>query len=271
MQERQDKPRGLLNSKESSKRFRLARYLPGKELAPYVEHYWFVRWDLTGQEPYVQENLPYPSVHAVFETRGSLIYGVMTGRFIRRLEGVGAAMGIKFLPGGFYPFVRFPVARITNRTLPLEALFPEGAVDLERRILSSAHDEKAMQAAEAALRRILPQPDENVALVNRIVGAISSDRTVLKVEDLAVRVGMSRRTLQRLFNTYVGASPKWVIARYRLFEAAEMLEQGDGSDLGTMALALGYFDQAHFIKDFRRIVGSPPARYARAGASAGSP
>ena len=262
-QRRDDRPQGLLNAKEGEKKFTLARYLPGTALSPFLEHYWTIRWDLTGKEPYVSENLPYPSVHIVFEKGNSLVYGVMTGRFSRRIEGAGTVFGIKFRPGGFYPFAKFPVARIVDATLPVGTVLPVDAAALEKRLLDCENDDEMIDTAEGILRERLPEPDGNVELVNRIIAGIIEDRTVLRVEDLAGRTGMSGRSLQRLFNRYVGASPKWVIARYRLFEAADILAGENGVDVGKVAVDLGYFDQAHFIKDFKRIVGSPPARYAR--------
>ena len=74
---------------------------------------------------------------------------------------------------------------------------------------------------------------------------------------------MSERRLQRLFSAYVGIGPKWVIQRCRLIEAAERLAEGAELDSAALAQELGYFDQAHFIRDFRGIVGRPPADYAR--------
>lgn len=84
-------------------------------------------------------------------------------------------------------------------------------------------------------------------------------------DDLAPFVeqfAMSTRRMQRLFREYVGVTPKWVIQRYRLIEAAARLAAGRADDLADLALDLGYADQAHFIRDFKRIVGRPPAGYA---------
>jgi AraC-like DNA-binding protein len=91
---------------------------------------------------------------------------------------------------------------------------------------------------------------------------VAEDRTILKVEDLVERYCMNKRTLQRLFAKYVGVGPKWVIQRYRLHEAAEQLAAGPVNQ-SALALSVGYSDQAHFIRDFKRVVGTSPAAYAR--------
>jgi AraC-like DNA-binding protein len=75
--------------------------------------------------------------------------------------------------------------------------------------------------------------------------------------------GLGLRKLQRLFDDYVGVSPKWVIQRYRLHEAAERIAAGRVADFADLALELGYADQAHFNRDFKKLVGRSPAEYAR--------
>lgn len=72
---------------------------------------------------------------------------------------------------------------------------------------------------------------------------------------------MSTRTLQRLFRRHVGVGPKWVLGRYRLHAAAEQLAAGERHDWTTLALDLGYFDHAHFIRDFSAVAGRSPAEY----------
>jgi AraC-like DNA-binding protein len=79
---------------------------------------------------------------------------------------------------------------------------------------------------------------------------------------VARRFGLGPRSLQRLFREHVGVSPKWVIKRFRLHEALEQVSAGADVDWTQLALDLGYFDQAHFIRDFKAIVGEPPTGYA---------
>ena len=92
------------------------------------------------------------------------------------------------------------------------------------------------------------------------MNAIAADRGIVRVEQLVDLAGIRQRALQRLFREYVGVSPKWVIQRYRLFEAAERLASGE-SEGARVAHELGYFDQAHFIRDFKAMVGRSPTAF----------
>jgi AraC-like DNA-binding protein len=80
------------------------------------------------------------------------------------------------------------------------------------------------------------------------------------VEQIVALSGMNQWALQRFFREYVGVGPKWVLQRYRLLEAAERLPAGE-TDRARAAHELGYFDQAHFIRDFKAIVGRSPRAF----------
>jgi AraC-like DNA-binding protein len=257
------KPRGILNLKAGEKKFQLSRHPPAEDLSFFVERYWIVSWDLRGQEPYVQETLPYPCVHLVFEKDQSRVFGVETGKFARLLENKGRVFGIKFKPGAFYPFVKSPVSQFTNDSISFWDAFGVESKALEEAILSREDEGEMIELAEKFLRERLPEQDKNVGIINEIVDYIIAHREITKVDDVVSRLNINKRTLQRLFRQYVGVSPKWVIKRYRLHEVAERLAEGKVVDWSGIVLELGYSDQAHFIKDFKAIVGRTPAEYAR--------
>ena len=96
--------RGILHARLGRKTFRLTRYAPSSDLSRFVRHYWIVRWDLRGKEPYKQEILQYPCVNLVFEEGNTRIYGVNTGKSVKVLEGKGCALGICFSRGAFTRF-----------------------------------------------------------------------------------------------------------------------------------------------------------------------
>src|SRR5258707_13836569 len=126
---------GVWNLKVGEKKFQLSRYLPSQDLSFFVERYWIVSWDLRGQEPYVQETLPYPSVNLVIEKDQSRVYGVETGKFARLLENKGRVFGVKFKPGGFYPFVKSPVSQFTNASISFWDAFGIDSKALEEALL----------------------------------------------------------------------------------------------------------------------------------------
>jgi transcriptional regulator GlxA family with amidase domain len=141
-------------------------------------------------------------------------------------------------------------------------VFGPAGDDLVADLLAAPGDPELAATAEAFLLARLPDPDPDVATVNQVVDQVMADREITQVKHLTDRTGIGIRRLQRLFATYTGVTPKWVIQRSRLHEAVERLDQGDQVDLGFLARDLGYFDQAHFARDFRSAVGRPPTAYA---------
>jgi AraC-like DNA-binding protein len=263
----EEAPRGVLQLRAGRGRFEVARFEPGPDLAELVEHYWMVSWDLRGREPHTQHTLPHPGVHLVAERDRSGVQGVLTGRFTRELEGRGRAFGIRFRPAGFHPFLGGPVSALTDRRVAVAEIFGAGGDRLVDRLLAAPDEPALVALAEAFLLARRPGPDPNVTLVNRVVDQVMADREITLVRHLSGRFRVGTRRLQRLFATYAGVSPKWVIRRARLHEAVERLDQGHDLDLALLARELGYFDQAHFARDFRATVGRPPGAYTRSARS----
>lgn len=259
--------RGILNPKAGELHFELSRHAPSPDLDFFVERYWIVRWDLRGRAPYVSQTLPHPSINVVCEDGDTRAWGVQNDRFHRTLEGKSAVFGIKFRPGAFYPFLRSSVSDLTDRDVGLDELFGIDSKALAKKVLRTTEVVRQIAIIEAMLRERLPPKDANVALIGRVIHLLLEETSLQRVEDVCERLGVSERTLQRLFRRYVGVSPKWVIQRIRVHEAAERLSQGRSGDWAQLAVELGYFDQAHFIHDFKALVGKSPAEYAAACAA----
>jgi AraC-like DNA-binding protein len=254
-----DERNGILNFKATEPITGYWRYWPSAEFAPYVEHYWTVEWDLP--QPELRETLPYPSAHIILEPGVAQIGGVHTARFSRMLQGKSRVLGVKFRPGGLRPFVAQPVAAFTDKVFALHAVFGEAARDLDRRVLVHADHQAAIAEVESFLHGLQPRWDEAIGLVGRIAERIANDRQIKKVEQIVDAFDINMRKLQRLFNEYVGVSPKWMIQRYRLQEAAQLLASATAVEWPAIALDLGYSDQAHFIREFKKLIGKSPAEY----------
>jgi len=270
LEENKKKPSGLLHVHTMQDRLTLALYSASGDLDLFVEHYWIVSWDLRGREPYVSENLPHPSVHLTVEPDCCRVVGIVKEKFSFLLSGQGFVFGVKFRPGAFYPFVRVPVGNFTGRSTAAADVFGADAAEWERAIRETGDDAGRIALTERFLLGRKAEGDESVRLIKTIVDTVSADRTITSVDVLAERFGLTTRMLQRLFGKYVGISPKWVIGRYRLLEAADQLAKGQPQNWPQLAAELGYYDQSHLINDFKNIVGMPPDEYVRRNAKAGS-
>jgi AraC-like DNA-binding protein len=259
---KEDPHNGLLHLKASTPLPSYWRYLPSGDLEPFVEHYWTIEWDLS--EPTRRETLPYPSAHIILEPGVAALSGVSTRKYSRVLEGRSRVLGVKFLPGGLRPFVASRVSAFTDKVVPLGDVFGRAGAQLDARVLQHADHHAAIAVMEDFLRSREPSINDALALVRHVAERIAQDRDIRAVAQLASEFSVSERTLQRLFGEYVGVSPKWMIRRYRLQEAATRMAAAEAVDWPQLALDLGYADQAHFIRDFKRIVGLAPAEYFRA-------
>ena len=257
-----DKPRGVLHSDAASAGMVHARYWPSPDLATFVEHYWTVEWNLAA--PLRRETLPHPVVHIVLEGAEATVAGPATRRFTTTLAGTGRVFGIKFHPGGFRPFVDGPVSAYADRTVALREVFGAAAEDLPLRALAHRQHEATIAVLEAFLRGRGARADATAASMTAIARRIADDRGITRIEQLVRESGLGLRTLQRQFRDYVGVHPKWVIQRYRLHEALARIDDAVFCDWAALACDLGYADQAHLIRDFKKLVGVTPAGYAKA-------
>ncbi len=255
-----EKSKSLLNPKIAEKKLQLSRHFPSPELSTFVNYYWIVRWDLRGEDPYVQELIPHPGINLVIEKGNSRVVGVTRKKFSYLLKDKGMVFAVMFLPGGFHPFFTLPIFQLTDKSVSLQEAFGIKSITLEESILGLEEEEKMVEIIEHFFRERLPKHDMKVSLINKIVDRIIVDREILKVDDLVKIFKTNKRTLQRMFNQYVGVSPKWVIKRYRLQDGVERLTKGE-TDFSKLALDLGYYDQTHFIKDFKDIIGKSPREY----------
>lgn len=241
--------------------FSLTRYAPPADLVGFVERFWIVRWDL--ERAHEQETLPFPCANLVVGSHRPGLFGVPTTRFVARLEGRGSVIGAKFRPGGLRAIVGIPAFELTGKSLPVETAFAEAGAALVQDLERISEDDDARVARMTAfLRARSPRVDEESILSSKSVDLVYQDPELAKVSELAERMSVPVRTLERAYRRCVGVSPKWVIRRARVQEAAVRAASGSVVDWTALAHELGYFDQSHFIRDFKAQVGRTPADYA---------
>jgi AraC-like DNA-binding protein len=244
--------------------FSLDRFAPAADLSSLVERHWLVSWELPPSREASVTLLPHPCVNLVLDRGRLAVAGVGRSRFSYRYRGAGRVFGVKFRPGAFAPFLGRALSEITGTTLPAEQLWGPDATIVASRMAAASAVEQLVVLVEGFLRERWPAPDPQVDIVGRIVAAMLHDGSIRRVDDVTERFDLSPRTLQRLFQRYVGVSPKWVLRRYRLHEAAAALAREQHRPWAEVAAELGYFDQSHFIRDSTAAIGVTPVAYAQA-------
>ncbi|MDG4666265.1 helix-turn-helix domain-containing protein [Mycobacterium sp. 236(2023)] len=258
--------RGVVGRPASSSVFDLQRWAPSAATERYVEHLWSVTWDLRGADPFDSSVITFPSMHIThewgtdgarhgFSLPNTLVHGVVERVFHTTISQQGWVVGARFRPGGFTARFGGDASTMTGRVQPVpDDLF--GA---------SARLEDDVDAAGVHLDRLIAQPvepDSTYPVLTALVDRIRDDTKIHRVEQAMSHSPWSERTTQRVFRRYVGVPVKWVLCRYRLQNAALAIETDPGVDFADLAVRLGWYDQAHFINDFRAMLGATPGGYA---------
>jgi AraC-like DNA-binding protein len=245
------------------------RLVPSPDLADLVRRYWLPVWSLPEGEVTVQRVLQYPVCLLVVTSDYATLVGPTSELSTRELTGSGWAVGVLLQPAAGTLVSGRSVDQLADQVLPItEAAGLDGArlTDDVRRVVgdAAADPDVRMQAVlvmEEALRT-LPPVDEEGLLVNAIVEYVEGDTEVQRVSQVCEKFAISERSLQRLTARRIGLGPKWLIQRRRLHEVAERLRGPEPPDLARVAADLGYSDQAHLTRDFRRVTGLTPGEFA---------
>ncbi len=258
---------GVLDPCAGRRHFTLTRRCPHPALAARIARHWTVRWDLRGRPSFTQEILPHPCVNVAFQDARGGVFGMVSGRDARTLGGVGAAFGTKFRPGAFAAYSPLPAVDVLGQTITLADGFGPDGARLEREVVGLSEADH-YEAIERFLLDRLPDTDPTFELVSAVVDEMLRCPPNARIDVLAAAHGVSVRSLQRAFRALVGVGPKWVLQRHRMHEGAERIATGEVEDLTALALDLGFFDLAHFTRQFTAAMGEAPGRYARRCAAA---
>ncbi len=257
--------RGLVSSRVSGRRIDARSFAPPPSLEPLVASFWVGRWDLPPDAPHTTRLLGDPCVHVIVscgdgDAPPQRVVGVWTRLWENTLRGRGVVRGVKLRAGAAGALVP-DASQLRDRVTSLDALFDEPP-PIDAIGWSPEADETAFGAITTWLDRHLT-PTAHTRVAVDACARIARDAELLRVADLVAALGTTERALQRIFRTQVGASPKWVIRRQRLQEAAVRMERGDSPSLTDLAHDLGYADQAHFARDWKAATDVPASRFAR--------
>jgi len=253
----------------------LTSYAPSDILKPYVRVYNIVESE-DGMESSI---LPDTALVMAFRYKGSVTYG--GGEEARRRLPVSVITGVResvrslqyardtanllviFRETGAAAFFKVPLHELAGISLSLDMLLPEALVrETEERLAAAADHPGRIAVVESLLCALLQAPVQD-ALVLHAVRAITAAKGMVRIKALAGHLHISQDAFEKRFRRQAGVSPRQFasIVRFRHVIAQVPLS----GSLTAAALGAGYFDQAHFIKDFRAFTGQAPREFFRSG------
>lgn len=267
---------GILRPDQLAEFVQVRRWPVSPRVLHWVENHWSLRWDVPAGRWFDSEVIPHPTCsftvergdHPRPETEGEevVITGVTTRRFTVVVRGHGRVAGLRFRPGGLAALTGASARAWTDRTLPAAGVVPQAIVDALADIDLDGDDASVADGTRKVEDAFPPTPEvpeARYARVLEIVADMLADHALVSVGDLERRHHLSARTLQRDFLDLVGVGPKWVLGRYRMHDVVDALDGGYDGSLTVLAARFGWYDQAHFTRDFTALVGLPPNRYRR--------
>ena len=254
-------------------------HIPQPPLSRFVDLFWF--YDGYSPGPHKKERLmPDGSVELVINLKeneariydrdnlarcerlpGAILAGPHSRFFVIDTAQQVSVMGIHFKPGGAFPFFKLPAIELHNLHVSLEDLWGVEAGLLRERLLEAPTPQKKFQVIEDCLLAQAFKPLERHRAVGFALGLFRNIHTAPAMADVSDRIGISSRRFIQLFSSEVGLTPK-LFCRVRRFQhVLQMIHRRTDCDWVDVAADCGYFDQAHFIHDFKAFSGINPTTY----------
>jgi AraC-like DNA-binding protein len=250
-----------MTSQDPSRSYRI----PGGVLGKFVELFW--RYDIPPRAHAQERMLPTATTELVIDLAGgmtnspeALVVGPHSEHWALDSSRASAVIGVHFRPGGAFPFFGVPAGELHNARVSLDSLWGSNAANLVAEVLAGSSPAAMFDVLErrllCAARTFTRHRAVDFAL-QKLAGPLSHS----SIADVANAVGMSQRRFLDRFRGEVGMAPK-LYARVQRFQAVvatvQTLPEVNWTDI---AADCGYFDQAHFIHDFRAFSGFTPAQY----------
>jgi AraC-like DNA-binding protein len=258
---------------------KLSNVSPSPSLLPIVQRYYVVEGTIPPGTEWRNHLLPSIMQSILFCMNGScqrsIIKGkefevkfpVILGQFTTHFESIATGelyyIGVHFTPVGLWRVLKTPMHKYANNVVGLQSQIGERAFTLTKGLQTIASLEEKIAYLEAFLKELTSQPAKAKEL-NRIEMATSrilQSHGNIPIKTIIKEAALSERNLQRYFLDYVGVTPKQFAKIARFNSVTRLLEEKEVLSWQDIFHKVGYFDQSHFIKDFKEITGVCPSEY----------
>ncbi|MCU6711542.1 helix-turn-helix domain-containing protein [Paenibacillus sp. J5C_2022] len=250
----------------------LRTYNPPMPLSLFVDYFWYME----DYSPSHSKELALPdgSVDVIIDLREdkirlfdghqhelvfghSILCGPHSEYFVIDTACESRVIGIHFKPGGIPPFLKEPIEELHNKHFPLDILWGSKVGEIRDELLASSAPEEMFHVLERRLLSLVVRDLEWHPAVQFVLSHLHGYR----IAELIDQIGISHRRFNQLFKAEVGMTPKRLNRLYRFQEVLRFVHSEENISWIDIAQACGYYDQAHFIKDFKSFSGINPSEY----------
>lgn len=248
---------------------------PRPELRTYIKCFWILEDPLNSASS-VERIVPDGRMELIFhygspfervndESASVQAPGIVTGQIRKPLlirpTGPIGMLAVRFFPFGFSSLFTIPSNELAHSLHSIDGVLGKRGLELQERVLGASTNNQRIQILENFFLELLAERGDYEFRIHRVTRKIYELRGVFRIEDLAQEFNISARQIERLFQQKVGLSPN-VFGRLIRFQSAVAMKVNDLTlSLTDLSHEAGYYDQSHFIKDFRDFSGLSPRQY----------
>jgi AraC-like DNA-binding protein len=251
-------------------------FLPSKSLQNYVWCYWNLEGD-NSSTPTINTIVPDGTIKLIFHYREGyhhipwkghhqplpqcFLMGQLTKPFVVAPMGGTGTFVVRFRPNGLLPFVHTPLSTYENTPFPLVQVFGKEGFQLEQSILLAKNTSERIAILETFLMSQQLKNFQQDPTIQNAVDIILSSKGQLIFHEVISDFSLQRRQLLRKFKREIGMSPKQLANTIKIQSALKIMLLYPYKSLTELAYELEYYDQSHFIKEFKKFTGITPGRF----------
>lgn len=175
-------------------------------------------------------------------------------------DGSIGLVSIRFYPWGAHHFFNLPIGKFLDNTIDLKHLWGNDHQIILKQLQSVTNDEK-IKIIQTFLHKCLLANKKNTDGIDDLIKFIRKTRGQYSIELLCKKSGLTYKQLERKFLSTIGTTPKVFSRTTRFLHLCHNLKDYENKTLSQLTYDLGYYDQAHFIKDFKAFSGFTPKEY----------
>lgn len=201
-----------------------------------------------------------PDGNSIIQPR-SFVFGQITQPLDIEPIGTTRIFGVRFYPEGYQPFSTRAILDFTNKAVSLDDLYGKEGLKLQNKILTASSTEKRIEICESFFLTKVTLRKNIDEIIQEAVSIILNERGRVSVSELTEKTKIQRRHLERKFASVIGLSPKQLAKVIRLKSTINLMFNNQFTTLTSLAYEGEYYDQAHFIKDFKEFTGQTPKNF----------